>query len=146
MHGGAGTSMRVEPYLYFNGSCEEALAFYRAAIGAKTMALTRYKDSPALPVPEATENKVLHAELKVGESTVLVSDGQGDTPNFRGFSLSLVSSSDDEAERLFIALADGGSVQTPLAPTPFASRFGMLRDRYGVHWIVSSNSKASGDR
>lgn len=133
--------MRVDPYLYFNGACEEALNFYAAAIGGKVSVLARHKDNPAGPGAKRDENKILHAELKVGESTVLASDGQQGVVEFRGFSLSLASSSDAEAEQHFSALAEGGSVQVPLAPTPFASRFGMLRDRFGLHWIVACSPR-----
>lgn len=133
--------MRVDPYLYFNGACEQALNFYAAAIGAKISVLARNKDNPAGPGPKEAENKILHAELTVGDSTVLASDGQQGVAEFRGFSLSLAASSDAEAEQHFSALAEGGSVQVPLAPTPFASRFGMLRDRYGIHWIVASSPR-----
>lgn len=131
--------MRVEPYLYFNGRCEEALEFYRNAIGATTRVVSRFKDNPALAAPAGSEDSILHAELKIGDSTILASDGQGTGPfEFRGFSLSITASTEAEAEKLFANLSNEGSIQVPLSATPFASRFGMLRDRYGVHWIVLS--------
>jgi uncharacterized glyoxalase superfamily protein PhnB/AraC-like DNA-binding protein len=121
--------MRVEPYVYFQGRCDEALAFYRDALGADTTVFARFAD------------KVAHAVLNIGDTVVLASDGQGEgQPEFNGFSLSLTASDDAEAERLFAALSDGGSVQVPMAPTPFASRLGLVADKFGVPWMVVSQN------
>jgi PhnB protein len=121
--------MRVEPYVYFQGRCDEALEFYRDAIGAGATVFARFED------------KVAHAVLSIGDSTVLASDGQGESqPDFSGFSLSLTVSDDGEAERLFAALSDGGTVQVPMAPTPFASRLGLVADKFGVPWMVVSQN------
>jgi PhnB protein len=121
--------VRVEPYVYFQGRCEEALEFYRGAIGAETTVFAHFED------------KVAHAVLRIGDTTVLASDGQGGgQPDFSGFSLSLTVSDDAEAERLFAALSDGGSVQVPMAPTPFASRLGLVADKFGVPWMVVSQN------
>ena len=123
--------MRVEPYVYFQGRCDEALEFYRGAIGAEAAVFARFED------------KVAHAVLSIGDTTVLASDGQGKSqPDFSGFSLSLTVSDDAEAERLFSALADGGNVQVPMAPTPFASRLGLVADKFGVPWMVVSQNAA----
>jgi PhnB protein len=131
--------MRVEPYLYFNGRCEEAVEFYRKAIGAEITALTRFKDDPGEKAPPGAEGKVQHASLRIGDTTVLASDGQGSgTPDFRGFSLSLTAAKDDEADRLFAALSAAGHVQVPLMSTAFASRFGMVADRFGVLWTIAA--------
>ena len=131
--------MQVQPYLFFDGRCEEAVEFYRKALGAEVTMLMRFKDSPEPPpmVPPGAENKVMHMSLRIGDSPVLASDGrcQGQ-PNFQGFSLSLTASSDAEADRLFNSLADGGQVQMPLAKTFFSSRYGMVADRFGVSWMV----------
>jgi PhnB protein len=131
--------MRVEPYLYFDGRCEEALEFYRRAIGAEVTMLTRFKDNPGSPAPAGADNKIMHASLRVGQSTLLASDGpfQGEA-GFRGFSLALAVTNDADAERLFAALADGGRPQLPLMSTPFASRFGMVADRFGVLWTITA--------
>jgi PhnB protein len=132
--------MRVEPYLFFDGRCEEALAFYRRTLGADVALVTRFKDLPGMQPPPGAENKVMHAMLRIGDTTVLASDGkQGD---FQGFSLSLSASSDAEAERLFAALVEGGRVFLPIAPTPFASRFGMVADAFGVLWTVVHQTPA----
>ncbi len=133
--------MQVQPYLFFDGRCEEAIEFYRKAVGAEVGMLMRFKDSPEPPAPgmcaPGSEDKVMHANLRIGDTTVMASDGrcQG-RPSFQGFSLSLTVRDDTEAERRFAALADGGKVQMPLAKTFFSSRFGMVADRFGVSWMV----------
>ena len=127
--------MHVEPYLFFNGRTEEALDFYRDAIGAKTEMLMRNKDAPAPPMDNMGADQVLHAAFRVGDSVLLASDGP--VPGgFNGFSLSLYASDDADAQRKFDALAAGGQVRMPLGETFFATRFGMLTDRFGVGWMV----------
>ena len=133
--------MHIQPYLFFNGRCEEAFAFYQHALGAEVIALMRFKESPDPQppgmLPPGFENKVMHGALRIGSTTVLASDGQCDgKPSFGGFSLTLSVATDVDAERVFAALSDGGTVQMPLAKTFFASRFGMLADRFGVAWMV----------
>lgn len=133
--------MQVQPYLYFEGRCEEAIEFYRKAIGAELTMLMRYKDSPEPPqpgiVPPGAENKVMHSSFRIGETTVMASDGLClGKPDFRGVSLALTVSNDNEAEKLFAALCDGGQVQMPLTKTFFSSRFGMVADRFGVSWMI----------
>jgi PhnB protein len=133
--------MQVQPYLFFDGRCEEAVEFYRRALGAEVTMLMRFKDSPEAPqpgmVPPGSENKVMHSSLRIGDTTVLASDGQClGQPSFQGFSLSLTVPNDAEAERRFAALADGGQVQMPLAKTFFSPRFGMVADRFGVSWMI----------
>lgn len=132
--------MLIQPYLFFDGRCEEALDFYGRAIGAQVLNLKRYKDNPepgsAGPNPP-DGNKIMHASMRIGDSTVMASDGMcsGQT-DFRGFSLTLETADDAEASRRFKALAEGGEITLPLARTFFASSFGMLRDRFGVNWMV----------
>jgi PhnB protein len=133
--------MQVQPYLFFDGRCEEALEFYRAALGAEVTSLHRFKDSPEphAPgmIPPGADNKVMHASFRVGGTTVLASDGRcAGHPSFQGFSLSLTVANDALAERLFAALGQGGQVQMPLTRTFFSSRFGMVADRFGVSWMV----------
>ena len=128
----------VQPYLLFDGRCEEAIEFYRTALGAEVMLLRRFKDSPEPNIcAPGTENKVMHASLRIGDTTLMASDGrcQG-KPTFVGFSLSLTAPDETEAERLFATLADGGQVQMPLTKTFFSPRFGMLADRFGVSWMI----------
>jgi PhnB protein len=133
--------VHVQPYLYFDGRCEEAINFYQQALGAEVMMLMRYKESPSAPppgmVPPGSEEKVMHASFRVGDSTILASDGScGGRPVFQGISLSLTVPNDVEAERIFNALAQGGQVQMPLMQTFFSSRFGMVADRFGVSWMI----------
>ena len=133
--------MQVQPYLFFDGRCEEAVEFYRKAIGAEVTTLMRCKDSPEPHqpgmLPPGAENKVMHMSFRVGNTTILASDGrcQGQ-PSFQGISLSLTVQDDASAKRLFAALGDGGQVQMPLAKTFFSSIFGMVADRFGVSWMV----------
>jgi PhnB protein len=132
--------MQVQPYLFFDGRCEEAAEFYKKAIGAQVAMMMRYRDSPEPHppgmVPPGSENKIMHMSLQIGESTVMASDDCIYHPTFQGFSLTLTAKDSAEADRLFGALADGGSVEMPLTKTFFASKYGMLADRYGVRWMV----------
>ena len=133
--------MEVQTHLCFEGRCEEAVEFYRKALGAEVTTLVRFKDMPGPhppgAIPPGAEDKVMHVTFRVGDSTVMASDGRcGGAPTFQGFSLSLDATSDAEAKRLFDALSDGGQVQMPLGKTFFASSFGMVADRFGVSWMV----------
>jgi PhnB protein len=133
--------MIVQPYLFFDGRCEEALGFYREALGAEVTSLSRFRDCPGPRepgmVPPGGEDKVMHASFRVGEATVMASDGRCEgKAAFRGFSLSITVPTDAEAQRLFAALGQGGQVQMPLTRTFFASSFGMVADRFGVSWMV----------
>ncbi|MGH7156470.1 MAG: VOC family protein [Acetobacteraceae bacterium] len=133
--------MQVQPYLFFDGRCEEAIAFYGAALGAEVTMLMHYNDHPDTEeqskMPPVPGDKVMHASIRVGETTILASDGRClGKPDFQGFALTLLAANEAEAERLFAALADGGQVQMPLAKTFFSPRFGMVADRFGVSWMV----------
>jgi PhnB protein len=133
--------MQVQPYLFFDGRCEEALEFYRKALGAEVTMLMRFKESPEPHqpgmIPPGAENKVMHASFRLGEATVMASDGhcQG-KPSFQGFSLSLTVPDEARADKLFSALAEGGRVEMPLMKTFWSPRFGMVVDRFGVMWMV----------
>ena len=133
--------MQVQPYLFFDGRCEEAIEFYRTTLGAEVMMLKRFNESPEPQqpgmCPPGAENKVMHACFRIGDTELSASDGQcGGQPTFKGFSLSLTAINEAEAGRLFAALADGGQVQMPLGKTFFSPRFGMVADRFGVSWMV----------
>ncbi len=133
--------MKIEPYLYYQGRCDEALEFYTAAIGAKVEMLTRFRDMPG--GPPGAGDKVMHASVRIGDATLLVSDGQSNgQPNFKGFALALSADNDAHAEAMFAALGAGGEVQMPMSSTPFASRFGMLNDKFGVQWTVVCDTTA----
>ncbi|MGH6967638.1 MAG: VOC family protein [Stellaceae bacterium] len=132
--------MTVQPYLFFDGKCEQALDFYKQALGAEVKMLLRWKDHPE-PTPGMTppgaENKVMHAQMRIGDTEVMASDGQCQgKPRFQGFALALNAKNETEANRLFGALANGGQVQMPLAKTFFSPSFGMVADRFGVAWMV----------
>ncbi len=140
--------MIVQPYLFFDGRCEEAVDFYKDALGAKVEMLMRFKDAPQAPqdggeaqgCPPSNEDnadKVMHTSFRIGETQVMASDDPtGQTKSFQGFSLSLTSANEAEADRLFTALADGGQVNMPLGRTFFSPKFGMVADRFGVSWMV----------
>jgi len=132
----------IQPYLFFNGRCDEAIAFYQRALGAETTVLMRNKDAPEPPppgrLPPGSENKVMHATLNIGGAIVMASDGMNSgATEFKGFSLSLGYSSETEAQRAFNALADGGRIDMPLGKTFWSACFGMVTDRFGVQWMVS---------
>lgn len=130
----------VQPYLFFGGKCEEAIEFYRSALGAEVQMLMRYKESPEeqRPVPSCFDDKVMHASLRIGETILMASDGMCDgKPNFDGFSLSVTVPNEAEADRVFAALGEGGLVTMPLDKTFWSPKFGMLTDRFGVGWMVS---------
>jgi PhnB protein len=133
--------MKVQPYLFFDGRCEEALDFYKRALGAEVLMLMRFNEAPDPPPPDmiapGSENKVMHASVRIGETEVLASDGRSmGQPVFQGVSLSLAVTSEAEADRVFKALSEGGQIQMPIGKTFFSPRFGMVADRFGVSWMV----------
>ena len=138
--------MQVQPYLFFNGHCEEALTLYRTALGAQVTALMRFKDMPPSAAAEPgcaagpgcmPPEKIMHANVQIGDTQFMASDGRPpDDGDFKGFALSLTAANDAEAKRLFQALTEGGQVHMPLGATFYASSFGMLADRFGVPWMV----------
>jgi PhnB protein len=136
-----GTIMQVQPYLNFNGRCDEAIEFYKKAVGAEVTMLMRFKDCPdpqeKAKIQPGVGDKVMHARLRIGDSTVFASDGRClANTNFEGISLSLTVANEAEADQMFTALASGGNVIMPLAKTFFSKRFGMAADRFGVTWMV----------
>ena len=138
--------MQIQPFLLFNGRCEEALDYYRQALNAEVGMLMRYKDSPEPPppgmLPVGSENKIMHATFSVGTTLIMASDGHcTGQHNFQGFSLSLTVADAAQADRFFNALADGGQVQMPLEETFWSPRFGMVADRFGVSWMINVEVK-----
>jgi PhnB protein len=131
--------VQVHPYLDFSGRCDEAVEFYRRAVGAVvTEPVHRFKDAPDQSMcPPGTGNKVMHMSFRIGDLMVFASDGHCEgRPNFQGFSLSINVTSLADAERMFAALAEGGQVRMPLTKTFFSPGFGMLTDRFGVAWMI----------
>lgn len=132
--------MQVQPYLFFNGNCQEALEFYRRTFGAEMQMMMRYSESPEpMPpgmVPPGSENKIMHASLRIGETVLMASDDCSEHHGFQGFSLSISVPDTNAAKRVFAALAEGGQVKMPLTKTFWSPQFGMLTDRFGVGWMV----------
>ena len=133
--------MQVEPYLMFNGRCEEAINFYTKAINAEVVYMMRFKDSPDPQppgmLPPGSENKIMHMNFRVGDSSIMASDGQcNGTASFQGFSLTISVKDAGQAEKIFAALGEGGQIQMPLGKTFFSPMFGMVADRFGVSWMV----------
>jgi|SRR5579884_1862955 len=130
--------MAIQPYLFFEGRCEEAIEFYKRALGAEVGMLMRWKDAPdkSMCAP-GNENKVMHASLKINDARIMASDGRSSgQPDFKGFSLSLDAKTEGDASRMFNALAEGGQIIMPLGKTFFSPCFGMLADKFGVHWMI----------
>ncbi|SAL65377.1 3-demethylubiquinone-9 3-methyltransferase [Caballeronia peredens] len=141
--------MQVQPYLFFEGRCEEAITFYREHLGAQVVMMMRYKENPEAEkskasetasgcgIPPGSEEKIMHAAFTVGDSMLMASDGMcSGKPEFKGVSLSLTASDEQQAEKYFKALSNGGQVQMPMTQTFFAKRFGMVTDTFGVTWMV----------
>jgi PhnB protein len=132
--------MKIEPYLFFNGRCEEAIEFYRGALGASVTMLMRFDESPEpplMPLPPEWGRKVMHAGLTIGDTTVMASDGMTDGGMaFNGFCLSIAAPDATAAQSAFDALAVGGQVRMPLGQTFWSPCFGMVADRFGVGWMV----------
>ena|SRR5436190_21010987 len=129
---------KIQSYLFFNGRCEEALEFYRKTVGAEIIMLMRFKDSPDQSmVAPGTAEKVMHVSFRIGNSTVMASDGQCQgTAKFEGFALTYNAADEAEADKVFAALAQGGQIQMPMTKTFFSPRFGMVADRFGVSWMI----------
>lgn len=132
---------KIEPYVTLNGRCEEALEFYKGALGAKVEMVMRFSESPE-PMPEGMlppgyESKIMHSSFLVGESRVMASDGCGDGKPIHGVSLSISVAEESHADKAFDALAQGGQVTMPLTKTFWSPKFGMVTDKFGVSWMVS---------
>ena len=136
--------MQVQPYLSFEGRCEEAIDFYKKSLGAKVEMLMRFKENPDKDkmgvncMPPGGDEKVMHSSFKIGDTVVIASDGMSydQKPEFKGFSLTVTAKDAAEADKLFNALSDGGKVNMPLGKTFFSPRFGMVADKFGVGWMV----------
>ena len=134
--------MPVEPYLFFDGRCEEAIEFYKKTLGAEVLMMMRFKESPEPPPPDmlppGSESKIMHSCIRIGDANIMASDGRcAGQASFQGFSLSLTAANEADARRKFAALAEGGQVQMPLDKTFWSPLFGMVADRFGVGWMIS---------
>ena len=134
------TQENVRPYLFFGGRCEEALEFYKSTVGAEVEMLMRFNESPEPPppgmVPDGFESKIMHATFRIGESTIMASDGCGQESKFEGFSLAISAADEPKVRQMFESLAAGGTVTMPLEKTFWSSLYGMLTDRFGISWMV----------
>ncbi len=130
--------MIVQPYLFFDGRCDEALEFYKKTLGAQVEMVSRFKDAPDPAMrPPGMDEKIMHASFRIGESTLMASDGRCmGAAKFDGFSMSLTVKTIAEAQRTFAALSEGGQVQMPLTKTFYSPAFGMAADKFGVSWMV----------
>ncbi|NMJ43485.1 VOC family protein [Roseomonas sp. JC162] len=133
--------MSITPYLFYEGRAEEAIAFYAKALGATTAMLMRNSDSPQPPppgmMPPGSEHKIMHAEIRIGDLPLMISDGHcAGAAKFAGFGVSLPARDAAEAERFFTGLSDGGEVRMPISATFFSPAFGMVQDRFGVLWMI----------
>lgn len=146
--------MKVQSYLSFEGRCDEAIAFYKKALGAEVVQLMRYSEAPTDGAPGNPEagcaggmpqaDKVMHSVLRIGQTELMLSDGRcSGQAEFKGIMLSLSAGSDADARKWFDALADGGQVMQPLIPTFFTTSFGMLSDRFGVGWLLVADPAAA---
>lgn len=131
----------IQPYLFFGGRCGEAMEFYRTALGATVVDLMRFREAPDPPpesmLPPGFEDKIMHGSFKVGDSLIMASDGCGGDEPFSGFSLSLAVTSEADADRFFQALAAEGEITMPLGQTFWSPKFGMVKDRFGVGWMIN---------
>lgn len=136
--------MQINPYLFFDGSCEEAFKLYEKALGGKIVAMLPHEGTPAAEhVPAEWKKKILHARLEVGGEAIMGNDtppGQFSRP--QGFSVSVTVKTKADAEKVFNELANGGTVTLPLSATFFSVAFGMVTDKYGVPWMVNCEQAA----
>lgn len=131
----------IQPYLFFNGNCREAMEFYARVLGT-TASMMPYSQAPNAPA--GSEGRIMHANLNASDGTSLMaSDAPPDKPIPEGknFSLSIACDTREEQERIFAALSDGGKVNQPLQDTFWGAHFGMLEDRFGIKWMLSHHAQ-----
>lgn len=133
----------VQPYLNFNGNCEEAINFYKDVLGGELLFMQRYGESPMAGM--ADDNKVMHCTLKIGDTHIMASDNPQDQPASTGSNISLAIGMNDPAgaEKMFEKLSDGGNVTMPMQETFWAERFGMLTDKFGINWMFNCEKPQS---
>jgi len=131
--------MNAQTYLFFNGRCEEALKFYRDAVGAEILYLMRYKEGPPKLIPPDGEELIYHATLRLGDTRINLNDDmKSERGPFGGFAILLHADTEGEAELFFARLGEGGTVQMPMTSVPWASRYGIIEDKFGIVWKVQS--------
>jgi PhnB protein len=137
--------MQLVTYLNFNGQCEAAFKFYESCLRGKIQTMVTFGSTPhGTEMPAAWRNKIMHAQMTMGDQVLMGSDGQSDQPAERnGFSVAVVLEDPAEADRIFAALAKNGAVSMPIQETFFSARFGMLTDQFGVPWMVNCEPAAA---
>ena len=127
--------MRLDVYVNYRGTCEEAFRFYEQHLGGKLMGMVRHGDRPNPAIPDDWKDKVLHARIEIGGTVLMGADIPQSDP-MRSAYLTLTLDSEEAAERMYGLLAQGGEIFMKMAKTPFANRFAMLRDRFGTSWML----------
>ncbi len=132
---------QINPYLTFNGNCEEAFTLYKSVFGGEYRVFSRFKDMPGNEIPDSGKEKILHVSLPISEETILMGSdnnpAMGDVPMGENISLSVNAQSKDEADRIFQKLSEGGHVTMPIANTFWGAYFGMMVDKFGIQWMVN---------
>ncbi|MGE5560780.1 MAG: VOC family protein [Chloroflexota bacterium] len=140
-------TLRINPYLMFDGNAREAVAFYERALDARSMGIMTFGEAHGdqhAPVPEAARGRIMHAQLRVGETDLMFSDTLPGTPHRVGnnINIAIVTDDADQTKRIFDALADGGQVVVPLQATFWSPAYGQLTDRYGATWQITTEKPA----
>jgi PhnB protein len=125
----------VAPYLFFNGNCREAMEFYKKALGGDLHIMTN-AEAP-VDIPDDKKNRIMHANLKLGNTVILAADSDRPLPEGDDSHLSITATSVDQAENFFENLSKGGKITMPLQSTFWAERFGMLKDKFGKNWMIN---------
>lgn len=132
--------MKLHPYLAFNGTCEEAMTFYKDCLGGEFESLSRFANGPdemgGVTIPQEMKQQIMHMAWRFGDNVVMASDSFEDVPAGGQITLTVTVSEPDEVDATFEALSDGGTVKMPPQDTFWGSRFALLVDRYGVHWMI----------
>jgi PhnB protein len=133
--------MRMAVYVNYRGVCEEAFRYYEQHLGGRTTLLVRHSDAPNPNIPPEWRDKVLHARIEIGSMVLMAADIPGAEP-MRSAYLTLTLDTEEDAERVYARLADGGEIFMKMEKTPFANRFAQLRDRFGASWMLLHETAA----
>jgi PhnB protein len=134
--------MRLDVYVNYRGSCEQAFRFYEQHLGGRLTAMVRHRDQPNPNIPADWQEKVLHAHIEIGATVLMGADIPNAEP-MRSAYLTLTCDREEDAERVYALLADGGEIFMKMGKTPFANRFAMLRDRFGASWMLLHEPKSA---
>ena len=134
--------MRLDVYLNYRGTCEEAFRFYEQHLGGKITGMVRHAEQPNPNVPAEWKEKITHARIEIGGTVLMGADIPGSEP-MRSAYLTLTMDGEADAERVYALLIDGGEIFMKMEKTPFANRFAMFRDRFGTSWMLLHQPEAS---